>query len=1007
MTTPSTAQLEARDTIRQALGPFGYELPHVRFGWQVSNAEEVRRYTLQDKGELDNLPSGKARLLDALAFADDRKQDWHTSAVAIDLGQDRAVGTEASREQAKELFRLTAAPTNLVGSLARQKVDVWFNSHDGMVVAEAVALTPEALRAVFRKHKSSIQRDLLAHLRAGQQHLFDGYLYARRDELANFLQRGVSKATWIVGEDPWAATKAQEPAMREAFSRVALALLAARILEDKGALGDGRGQSTDARQLLTEAQAKWDSFFDVVRGHDLPALDSWFGPKRVNLMLRCLLSHLTGPVNFSLVTHEMLGDLYERALVAERSAQSSTFVDLKGVHYTPLAIAKRILDRIPLADLPPAERSVCDFACGSGSFLLAATDRLAELFDPREFGPAANRTAWLHQAVMGNDIDSVAILVARLSYLIAYWNRVDEAKEVPYPVLKEKGDALTLDLKAVFKRFPSVIVGNPPFDLPDHPASEFLDRALTILQGQANGVPGYLGMVMPGAFLKGQKEQEGTRTKLLKQARILEVWELPEHAVGLCADAPTCVIIAEVNGHNPFPGQSVRTCQTISRRNEAVGALRDAGITTWSYVASLRMDQNAAENEVENALAFSPIDDIWSRLLSQNRVVSMIAEAVWGFVHTRLHGKPDPEFSSTAGEGFVPYVRHQSALRPYILTDEDWRNSHQDDQRFWKKGSGPVPCRSSWPNFESPKILISAQSNRNALSQLVAALDCAKYYPGKHFLVVTLRSSWETDLRSAYLELQGAQSPQDILRWLCAIFNSAVGHSWFAKHAGPRGPQADVCLTMPLPRSYDPAIAHQVARLQEKPRPQNLGSVPTWNPMAGIIKPEIDLFGEAAETARQNNDFWEAVATVNALVVASYGLTESDHERITAFINGMVEPWVEHGPDVARLTNTTILRVLRGKTLSVNPLAQTVEVELSWKSLGGGAAVSIPIPKFMPGWVLQAGREFTCRAPSRATLEAVRANPWLLRDFAAIPYSYLPNETLEEMIGYRAGVPKS
>jgi hypothetical protein len=82
---------------------------------------------------------------------------------------------------------------------------------------------------------------------------------------------------------------------------------------------------------------------------------------------------------------------------------------------------------------------------------------------------------------------------------------------------------------------------------------------------------------------------------------------------------------------------------------------------------------------------------------------------------------------------------------------------------------------------------------------------------------------------------------------------------------------------------------------------------------------------------------------------------------------------------------------------------QTIEVELLWKSLGNGKPVSLPIPKFMPGWALQPDQEFTCMAPAKVTLEALRANPWLLRSFAAVPYSYLSNEKLEEMIGFRTG----
>ena len=184
----------------------------------------------------------------------------------------------------------------------------------------------------------------------------------------------------------------------------------------------------------------------------------------------------------------MIGDLYERALVAERSWRTESLVDLKGVHYTPLAITKRILDRLPLERLPVEERTVCDLACGSGSFLLAATERLSALFHPREPGASALGREGVRKAVMGNDLDPVTILVAKLSYLVAYWNQVDEAAGVPYPNLHGQGNALTLDPLAAFGSMPSVIVGNPPFD-GDKPASAFLDHALTLLLDKKSKVP--------------------------------------------------------------------------------------------------------------------------------------------------------------------------------------------------------------------------------------------------------------------------------------------------------------------------------------------------------------------------------------------------------------------------------------------------------------------------------------------------------------------------------------
>ena len=178
---------EARETIQEALRPFGYETRFVRLGWQAPNAEEVKRYADREAKNPTSRPSGSPRTLDALAFSDERRQDWHTSAIAVDLNQDAVVGTPSSERSARELFRLTAAPTNLVGSLARKKVDIWFNCQDGIVGPESADLAVDPLKSVFRSHRTFVERDLLAHLREGQRHLFDGHLYARaQTKLANF-----------------------------------------------------------------------------------------------------------------------------------------------------------------------------------------------------------------------------------------------------------------------------------------------------------------------------------------------------------------------------------------------------------------------------------------------------------------------------------------------------------------------------------------------------------------------------------------------------------------------------------------------------------------------------------------------------------------------------------------------------------------------------------------------------------------------------------------------------
>jgi hypothetical protein len=120
-------------------------------------------------------------------------------------------------------------------------------------------------------------------------------------------------------------------------------------------------------------------------------------------------------------------------------------------------------------------------------------------------------------------------------------------------------------------------------------------------------------------------------------------------------------------------------------------------------------------------------------------------------------------------------------------------------------------------------------------------------------------------------------------------------------------------------------------------------------------------------------------------------------------MQGMIEPWVDHNPQDAHLPKEATLRVIEGKTVSVDPLTQTIDVELSLKSLGNGKLVRIMVPKFMPGWALRAGAEFLCRAPVNCKLAEVQRSPWLLRKFEPVSYSYLDTEVLEGMIGYKVG----
>ncbi|MFN7522691.1 MAG: hypothetical protein ACK5RD_05940, partial [Aphanizomenon sp.] len=94
----------------------------------------------------------------------------------------------------------------------------------------------------------------------------------------------------------------------------------------------------------------------------------------------------------------------------------------------PIAIAEKMLELLPLERLRPEERIIFDPAAGSGSLLLAATSRLAGMFDIPENLEA--RKSYLANHVVGNDLDQYADLVTQLRYTLA---RESLGQGIPFP----------------------------------------------------------------------------------------------------------------------------------------------------------------------------------------------------------------------------------------------------------------------------------------------------------------------------------------------------------------------------------------------------------------------------------------------------------------------------------------------------------------------------------------------------------------------------------------------
>ena len=895
--------------------------------------------------------------LDIAAFYDGREHNWNTISLAAQLDHiELILDKDRGLQEARKIFSDTAAPCVLFAG--NGKADLWLRCWEQPTPVKNIDFNPQQLRRAFEQNRREMERDALAALRGGQRYLFDGFHLARREELATFLNRGITKATWL-----YKKTKKEDLGTEagKALSRVAIGLLAARILEDKGILGTFGDQSSDARQLLSDANSLADGFFKDVITHDLTKLDAKNGSDFVDEMLLRIMAHLTGPASFSMVTPEMLGDLYENALRAERKRGGD--LELDGIHYTPLALTRNVLSRIPLEELPPSKRRVLDIACGSGTFLLAATERLRSTFDANEADAEATVLDHLRSHVVGYDQDDVALHVANLTYLLDHviWTR--DATTVPLPILR-RGDALTLSAGDFLNCDPSIIVGNPPFGNAsdgDLLANKFLSKALELL---APG--GFLGMVMPGAFLKMMERGgiENTRRSLLQSCELLEIWEMPEGTIGLTARHETCLVIARKRNEESKISNPVLFRVTYSRSQEAIRAQRDHVRSTWTFMANGIPGSHGQSwtADYRCRIVASPIDHVWKKLYTNSTVESFCDQTEGIKISPR-----NTAFSSVHKIGYYPYLQTQKRISPYFVHESDWRNDPGIDREYVNPDTATEPRKYSRPLLHGPKLIVTSNTNRNARSQLRVAFDDTGVFPGHNFKCLGLfedrskMSEW-----AAQLVAQAGERP--VLLWIAAVMNSAVAHAWVATYSPPRSTAIRVFMTLPIPAEYDPVIAAMV---------------------------------EATKAVGRNSEEHAALtAKINEAVLNSYGLSTVEFSDLRKYLDSLTDPWAESPPD-AHVPRRGKYRRISGVVASIDVLNQAISLDLPRYSRETGGPILLPLPKEMPGWALHEGAEFTCAVPVESrSAEELQLDPWLLRDFLPVPYSYLDVSGLEEILGF-------
>jgi len=853
----------------------------------------------------------------------------------------------SARELEQWKQRLKTLPVRaslLVASNELYLLQSHFNSSDELDIQ---SLNLEDWRTTLVSPKSHLFKPQeLAKLKSGQLSLadleetfsegsFNFLLREQQKKIEQAFLHGIQDALRFI-DTPTSSVSSRAEATGHVI-RFAIAYLAARILEDKSFFN---ARIADPIELLDEIGKIRNGFFKRARASaDYVPLEA----------RQALTRHMGYQVSFVLADHRDVGRLYEQAIKSLKAQHeeldNENWGDLKQ-HYTPVTIAERMLEALPLERLRPSERVVFDPAAGSGSLLLAATSRLAAMTD---ISPE-NHGSYLRTHVIGNDWDKYASWIAQLRYFLASEslssaNEPYQISEVlPFPEIFTGLDYSGIKAD-IFPKKPRVIVANPPFEEREgiQKAASFVEKALSWMEEGSQ-----FAFVLPQSFLTSTTHGvSNVRNLLLEHCQILEAWQLPEGAIGTNARQPTCVIL----GH---AGKSEAPSFSISRKvisGKGIAEIREKGFLGHGWVVN----------------AHSP-EEFWSSITNPIPHISISTIPLGSLFYVFAGVTPKKEY---------PPVE---SCPPDTECKLSWKLSYRKKGRLWANPSN-INLKKRWfrfkpEYFKSPqsknshffdlsKVLVGRSVNSNSTEPLAAHFDTSKLCPDDHIFCILPAE----EVGKYSKNFSPASIPQGWNNisfgqkklWLLGILSSDLATEISLVGRNVRQITKQALCSLPLPRNVDIRIIEIVQEIIERDK----ANLPLSNPD-------------------------ELRVQLNRLVEQSYGNPVWLSVPRTGSDSGLENWKTEQNIQ----TKTTI-----GQVLEISEASNQVRMYISRLMDDDGTEGEwVPLPQELPGWALD-GTPFEAElSHDIKTFEQLRERPWALRKFRHTPRPYLTDQELDEFL---------
>ena len=475
-----------------------------------------------------------------------------------------------------------------------------------------------------------------------------------------------------------------------------------------------------------------------------------------------------------LTTTESLAHVYENTLITKETRSKL------GTHSTPSYLVDYVVGNLAewIAEIPINERSVYEPACGHAAFLVSAMRLLTELL-PVDRSAPSKRGQYLRRRLHGNDVDSFALELARLSLTLT---------DIPNPDGWDlhAADMFVGDRIGELAKKSTILLANPPFD--NFTVAEqrsyrskgsqirFINKSAEMLWRALLNLPedAVFGVVLPQTVLHSNNAEE-LRKFLASQCELKEVCLFPDKVFSF-SDAESAILVC----------RRKRVADSHQVRYRRIRE-RELPVFRSDYAASTTRDVSQSRfcREDSYSLRLPDLEEVWDALAT-NPTLGTVAEVGQGL---NYHGEHLPRGSTTYSKERFP--RSQAG---FVLFDSGLQ-VHQLPRQYWMNLRASVIRRPmSGTTVGTPQVLLNYAPASRGPWRLKALIDDRGCPVTSNFVVVrpTTRAS------SLYS--------------LWALLNSPIANAYAFSHLGKRHNIVGDMRNIPTPRNASLDTVDHAAR---------------------------------------------------------------------------------------------------------------------------------------------------------------------------------------------------